>query len=121
MKNVAALYEKVMHEKCCCTACIWKVFRIGMFGCLEHFCVGLHWFRGSFHVLACVQGELCWIIALVVFALCVPMAWSPSCLPCEESVRVLLSSDLVFVLCLAFDHLLSLWFFVVVFLSFFIW
>ena len=27
------------------------------------------------------------------FALCVPTAWSPSCLPCEESVRVLLSSD----------------------------
>ena len=66
-------------------------------------------------MLACVQGELCWIIALVVFAFCVPMAWSPSCLPYEESVRVLLSSDLVSVLCLAFDHLLSLWFFVVVF------
>ena len=27
----------------------------------------------------------------------------------------MLSSDLVFVLCLAFDHLLSLWFFVVAF------
>ena len=36
------------------------------------------------------------------FALCVPMAWSPSCLPCEESVRALLSSDLVSVLCLDF-------------------
>ena len=36
------------------------------------------------------------------FALCVPTAWSPSCLPCEESVRALLSSDLVSVLCLDF-------------------
>ena len=27
---------------------------------------GLHLFRGSFHVLACVQGELSWFIALVI-------------------------------------------------------
>ena len=54
------------------------------------------------------------------FALCVPMAWSPSCLPCEESVRALLSSDLVFVLCWTFDHLWSLCCFLVVFSFFFI-
>ena len=47
------------------------------------------------------------------FALCVPTAWSPSCLPCEESVRALLSSDLVSVLCWTFDHLWSLFCFVV--------
>ena len=46
------------------------------------------------------------------FALCVPMAWSPSCLPCEESVRAL-SQVILFVLCLAFDHLWSLCCFVV--------
>ena len=47
------------------------------------------------------------------FALCVPMVWSPSCVPCEESVRALLSSDLVSVLCWTFDHLWSLFCFVV--------
>ena len=47
------------------------------------------------------------------FALCVPTAWSPSCLPCEESVRALLSRDLVLVVCWIFDHLWSLFCFVV--------
>ena len=51
-------------------------------------------------------------------ALCVPTAWSPACLPSEESARALLSSDLVSVLCWTFDHLWSLFCFVVVF-SFF--
>ena len=59
--------------------------------------------------LAFVQGEFAWVCMCSVgaplvccfgsFALCVPTAWSPSCLPCEESVRALLSSDLV---CLVF-------------------
>ena len=39
------------------------------------------------------------------FALCVPMAWSPSCLPCEESVRALLSSGSCF--CLVFGLLIT--------------
>ena len=99
-------------------AYIWEVFRIGMFGTF------LCW-------VALVQGELpcvgmCSGGALLdhcfggFCSLCTDGV-EPFCLPCEESVRVLLSSDLVSVLCLAFDHLLSLWFFVVVFLSFFIW
>ena len=101
MKNVAA--------------CVWKVFRIGMFW---NIFVWVALVQGE---LASAQGELpcvgmCSGGAFLVhcfggFDLCVPMAWSPYCLPCEESVRVLLSSDLVFVLCLAFDHLLSLFLF----------
>ena len=68
-----------------------------------------HVFRRSFHVF---RGSSFGLL-FSGFALCVPMAWSPSCLPCEESVRALLSSDLVFVLCWTFDHLWSLWCFIV--------
>ena len=40
------------------------------------------------------------------FALCVPTAWSLSCLPCEESVRALLSSGSLSCVW-TFDHLRS--------------
>ena len=53
--------------------------------------MGLHVFRGSSF------GLLLWM----VFSLCTDGV-EPFCLPCEESVRALLSSDLVSVLCLDF-------------------
>ena len=72
--------------------------------------------------LACVQGELFWIIALVVLLLVYRRRGALSCLPCEESVRALLSSDHVSDLCLDFWSLVELVLFGCWFFSFFfIW
>ena len=59
--------------------------------------MSLHVFRGS-----SFGSFLWWFCCLCTDGV------EPFCLPCEESVRALLSSDLDFVLCLTFDHLWSL-------------
>ena len=63
---------------------------------------GLHLFRGSFHVLAYVQGELFWFIALVVLLL--EYRWRGALLASPVRSRYELCSqvDLVSVLCLDF-------------------
>ena len=81
---------------------------------------GLHLLRGSFHVLACVQGELFWFIALVV--LLFVYRWRGALLASPVRSRYELCSQVIFsVLCWIFDHLWSLCCFVVDFLLFFIW
>ena len=73
----------------------------------------LHLLRGSFHEFACVQGELCWFIALVV--LLFVYRWRGALLASPvRSWSELCSQVILFLSCVwTFDHLWSLCCFVV--------
>ena len=61
--------------------------------------------QGEFPCVGMCSGGALLVHCFGGFAICVPMAWIPSYLPCEESVRVLLSSGSCF--CLVFGLLIT--------------